>query len=114
MLQSDFLVSYTASEGTASRSRAPAPKPPPGAASRRYCCLLCVAEPRKETKSPASQCSVRPDSYRHFTPRFKASVLPQVRVVPGLVTQAGGKQAFWGWGRWIFQTVSILFSESNL
>ncbi|XP_074454129.1 WD repeat-containing protein 90 isoform X1 [Larus michahellis] len=34
-------------------------------------------EPRKETKSPKSQCSVRPDSYRHFTPRFKASVLPQ-------------------------------------
>ncbi|KAM6077548.1 WD repeat-containing protein 90 isoform 2-T2 [Theristicus caerulescens] len=34
-------------------------------------------EPRKETKSPTSQCSVRPDSYRHFTPRFKASVLPQ-------------------------------------
>ncbi|KGL85799.1 WD repeat-containing protein 90, partial [Charadrius vociferus] len=34
-------------------------------------------EPRKETKSPKSQCSIRPDSYRHFTPRFKASVLPQ-------------------------------------
>ncbi|XP_075624119.1 WD repeat-containing protein 90 isoform X1 [Balearica regulorum gibbericeps] len=34
-------------------------------------------EPRKETRSPKSQCSVRPDSYRHFTPRFKASVLPQ-------------------------------------
>ncbi|KFQ12750.1 WD repeat-containing protein 90, partial [Leptosomus discolor] len=34
-------------------------------------------EPRKETKSPKSRCSVRPDSYRHFTPRFKASVLPQ-------------------------------------
>ncbi|KAM6299212.1 WD repeat-containing protein 90 [Aegotheles albertisi] len=36
-----------------------------------------ASEPRKETKSPKSQCSVRPDSYRHFTPRFKASVLPQ-------------------------------------
>uniref|UniRef100_A0A8C3KEF7 WD repeat-containing protein 90 n=1 Tax=Calidris pygmaea TaxID=425635 RepID=A0A8C3KEF7_9CHAR len=36
-----------------------------------YRFLLCVAEPRKKTKSP--QCSVRPDSYRHFTPRFKAS-----------------------------------------
>ncbi|KAM6114117.1 WD repeat-containing protein 90 [Pterocles gutturalis] len=34
-------------------------------------------EPRKETKHPQSQCSVRPDSYRHFTPRFKASVLPK-------------------------------------
>ncbi|XP_062444576.1 WD repeat-containing protein 90 [Rhea pennata] len=32
---------------------------------------------RKETKGPKSQCSIRPDSYRHFTPRFKASVLPQ-------------------------------------
>lgn len=31
----------------------------------------------KETRSPKSQCCVRPDSYRHFTPRFKASVLPQ-------------------------------------
>ncbi|XP_049647753.1 WD repeat-containing protein 90 isoform X1 [Accipiter gentilis] len=35
------------------------------------------AEPGKETQSPKSQCSVRPDSYRHFNPRFKASVLPQ-------------------------------------
>ncbi|XP_077642916.1 WD repeat-containing protein 90 isoform X4 [Lonchura striata] len=34
-------------------------------------------EPRKVTKTPKSQCSIRPDSYRHFTPRFKASVLPQ-------------------------------------
>uniref|UniRef100_A0A8B9Q1W1 WD repeat-containing protein 90 n=1 Tax=Apteryx owenii TaxID=8824 RepID=A0A8B9Q1W1_APTOW len=36
--------------------------------------LLCVAASRKETKGPKSQCSIRPDSYRHFTPRFKASV----------------------------------------
>ncbi|XP_010000960.1 PREDICTED: WD repeat-containing protein 90 [Chaetura pelagica] len=34
-------------------------------------------EPRKETRSPLSQFSIRPDSYWHFTPRFKASVLPQ-------------------------------------
>nr|XP_030140775.3 WD repeat-containing protein 90 isoform X6 [Taeniopygia guttata] len=34
-------------------------------------------EPRKASKTPKSQCSIRPDSYRHFTPRFKASVLPQ-------------------------------------
>ncbi|XP_072205152.1 WD repeat-containing protein 90 isoform X2 [Excalfactoria chinensis] len=34
-------------------------------------------EPRNETRSPKSQCCIRPDSYRHFTPRFKASVLPQ-------------------------------------
>ncbi|XP_051487835.1 WD repeat-containing protein 90 isoform X1 [Apus apus] len=34
-------------------------------------------EPRKETRSPMSQFSIRPDSYWHFTPRFKASVLPQ-------------------------------------
>ncbi|XP_039416096.1 WD repeat-containing protein 90 isoform X3 [Corvus cornix cornix] len=34
-------------------------------------------EPRKGTKTPKSPCSIRPDSYRHFTPRFKASVLPQ-------------------------------------
>ncbi|XP_076207547.1 WD repeat-containing protein 90 isoform X3 [Aptenodytes patagonicus] len=39
-------------------------------------------EPRKETKSPKFQCSVRPDSYRHFTPRFKASVLPQSFLSP--------------------------------
>lgn len=78
-----------------------APKALPGAASRRYHFLLCVAGPRQETKSPRSQRSVRPDSYRHFTPRFKASVLPKVRVVLGLVTWAGGEQAFWGWGRWV-------------
>ncbi|XP_039934861.1 WD repeat-containing protein 90 isoform X5 [Hirundo rustica] len=34
-------------------------------------------EPRKGSRTPKSQCSVRPDSYRHFTARFKASVLPQ-------------------------------------
>ncbi|KFQ93266.1 WD repeat-containing protein 90, partial [Nipponia nippon] len=39
-------------------------------------------EPRKETKSPKSRRSVRPDSYRHFTPRFKASVLPQNFISP--------------------------------
>ncbi|XP_074742639.1 WD repeat-containing protein 90 isoform X2 [Strix uralensis] len=39
-------------------------------------------EPRKETITPKSQCSVRPDSYRHFTPRFKASVLPQSFLSP--------------------------------
>uniref|UniRef100_A0A8C6J029 WD repeat domain 90 n=1 Tax=Melopsittacus undulatus TaxID=13146 RepID=A0A8C6J029_MELUD len=39
--------------------------------------VFCVAEPRKESTSPKPQCSVRPDSYRHFTPRFKASVLPK-------------------------------------
>ncbi|XP_064318212.1 WD repeat-containing protein 90 isoform X4 [Phalacrocorax carbo] len=39
-------------------------------------------ESRKETKSPKSQCSIRPDSYRHFTPRFKASVLPQSFLSP--------------------------------
>ncbi|XP_038043068.2 WD repeat-containing protein 90 isoform X1 [Anas platyrhynchos] len=39
-------------------------------------------EPRKETKSPQSQCNIRPDSYRHFTPRFKASALPQSFVSP--------------------------------
>ncbi|NWX47799.1 WDR90 protein, partial [Steatornis caripensis] len=59
-----------------------APKALPGAASHRSRFLLCVAEPRKETKTPKSQCSVRPDSYRHFTPRFKASVLPQSFLSP--------------------------------
>ncbi|XP_052535941.1 WD repeat-containing protein 90 isoform X1 [Tympanuchus pallidicinctus] len=39
-------------------------------------------EPRKETSSPQSQCCVRPDSYRHFTPHFKASVLPQSFLSP--------------------------------
>ncbi|RLV89514.1 hypothetical protein DV515_00014826 [Chloebia gouldiae] len=39
-------------------------------------------EPRKTTKTPKSQCSIRPDSYRHFTPRFKASVLPQSFLSP--------------------------------
>ncbi|XP_009875977.1 PREDICTED: WD repeat-containing protein 90, partial [Apaloderma vittatum] len=39
-------------------------------------------KPRKETKSPKSQCSIRPDSYRHFAPRFKASVLPQSFLSP--------------------------------
>ncbi|XP_010121618.1 PREDICTED: LOW QUALITY PROTEIN: WD repeat-containing protein 90, partial [Chlamydotis macqueenii] len=34
-------------------------------------------EPGKETKTPKSPCCVRPDSYRHFTPRFKASLLPE-------------------------------------
>ncbi|POI33813.1 hypothetical protein CIB84_002434, partial [Bambusicola thoracicus] len=36
----------------------------------------------KETRSPKSQCCVRPDSYRHFTPHFKASVLPQSFLSP--------------------------------
>ncbi|XP_074014459.1 WD repeat-containing protein 90 [Numenius arquata] len=53
------------------------PRLAPGKLVRKYRFLLCVAEPRKETKNPKSQRSVRPDSYRHFTPRFKASVLPQ-------------------------------------
>ncbi|XP_069726130.1 WD repeat-containing protein 90 [Phaenicophaeus curvirostris] len=39
-------------------------------------------ELRKETRSPKSQCSIRPDSYRHFTPCFKASVLPQSFLSP--------------------------------
>ncbi|XP_053813526.1 WD repeat-containing protein 90 isoform X4 [Vidua chalybeata] len=39
-------------------------------------------EPRKGAKTPKSQCSIRPDSYRHFTPRFKASVLPQSFLSP--------------------------------
>ncbi|XP_071427702.1 WD repeat-containing protein 90 [Pithys albifrons albifrons] len=34
-------------------------------------------EARKGSKTSKSPCSIRPDSYRHFTPRFKASVLPQ-------------------------------------
>ncbi|XP_074866919.1 WD repeat-containing protein 90 isoform X2 [Carettochelys insculpta] len=34
-------------------------------------------EPRKETKGPEPQQYIRPDSYRHFTPRFKASALPK-------------------------------------
>ncbi|KAM9372410.1 WD repeat-containing protein 90 [Phaethornis superciliosus] len=34
-------------------------------------------ELKRETENPMSQSSVRPDSYRHFTPRFKASMLPQ-------------------------------------
>ncbi|KAM7007238.1 LOW QUALITY PROTEIN: WD repeat-containing protein 90 [Passerculus sandwichensis] len=37
-------------------------------------------EPRKGTRAP--KCCIRPDSYRHFTPRFKASVLPQSFVSP--------------------------------
>ncbi|XP_064886977.1 WD repeat-containing protein 90 isoform X1 [Columba livia] len=45
-------------------------------------------EPSKETKSPKSQCSVRPDSYRHFTPRFKASVLPQSFLSPPAGSEA--------------------------
>ncbi|NXL63252.1 WDR90 protein, partial [Chordeiles acutipennis] len=61
----------------ASHSLAAAPKPFPGAAAHRCCSLLCVTESRKEIKSPQSQRSIRPDSYRHFTPRFKASVLPK-------------------------------------
>uniref|UniRef100_A0A663LQT0 WD repeat-containing protein 90 n=1 Tax=Athene cunicularia TaxID=194338 RepID=A0A663LQT0_ATHCN len=68
----DFLA--LPAERSPPASLAAAPKPFQGAASHRYCLLLCVAEPRKETKSPKSQCSIRPDSYRHFTPRFKASV----------------------------------------
>uniref|UniRef100_A0A672TSY4 WD repeat domain 90 n=1 Tax=Strigops habroptila TaxID=2489341 RepID=A0A672TSY4_STRHB len=43
------------------------------------CFFLCMAELRKEITSPKPQCSVRPDSYRHFTPCFKASVFPKVR-----------------------------------
>ncbi|XP_051635803.1 WD repeat-containing protein 90 isoform X7 [Manacus candei] len=39
-------------------------------------------ETRKGTKTPKSQCSIRPDSYRHFTPRFKASLLPQSFLSP--------------------------------
>uniref|UniRef100_A0A8C0G718 WD repeat-containing protein 90 n=1 Tax=Chelonoidis abingdonii TaxID=106734 RepID=A0A8C0G718_CHEAB len=40
--------------------------------------ILCfVLEPRKETKGPEPQHYIRPDSYRHFTPRFKASALPK-------------------------------------
>ncbi|XP_056359041.1 WD repeat-containing protein 90 isoform X2 [Oenanthe melanoleuca] len=39
-------------------------------------------EPRKGTRPPKSQCSIRPESYRHFTPRFKASVLPQSFLSP--------------------------------
>ncbi|XP_019395392.1 PREDICTED: WD repeat-containing protein 90 isoform X3 [Crocodylus porosus] len=34
-------------------------------------------ELRKETKVPEPQDCIRPDSYRHFTARFKASVLPK-------------------------------------
>ncbi|XP_019348592.1 WD repeat-containing protein 90 isoform X3 [Alligator mississippiensis] len=34
-------------------------------------------ELRKETKVPEPQDYIRPDSYRHFTARFKASVLPK-------------------------------------
>ncbi|KFQ55786.1 WD repeat-containing protein 90, partial [Nestor notabilis] len=41
-----------------------------------------ASEPRKEIRSPKPQCSVRPDSYRHFTPRFKASVLPESFLPP--------------------------------
>uniref|UniRef100_A0A8C4VBJ2 WD repeat-containing protein 90 n=1 Tax=Falco tinnunculus TaxID=100819 RepID=A0A8C4VBJ2_FALTI len=58
------------------------PAPFPGAASHGYCFLLCVAEPRKETKSLKSHSSIHPDSYRHFTPRFKASVLPKSFLLP--------------------------------
>ncbi|XP_067407333.1 WD repeat-containing protein 90 isoform X2 [Emydura macquarii macquarii] len=39
-------------------------------------------EPRKEAKGPEPQHCIRPDSYRHFTPRFKASVLPQSVLYP--------------------------------
>ncbi|XP_009951241.1 PREDICTED: WD repeat-containing protein 90, partial [Leptosomus discolor] len=55
----------------------PAETSSPARAHSPESALLPGAEPRKETKSPKSRCSVRPDSYRHFTPRFKASVLPQ-------------------------------------
>ncbi|KAM9015938.1 WD repeat-containing protein 90 isoform 1-T1 [Ara ararauna] len=41
-----------------------------------------ASEPRKQTMGPKPQCSVRPDSYRHFTPRFKASVLPKSFLPP--------------------------------
>uniref|UniRef100_A0A674I4X1 WD repeat-containing protein 90 n=1 Tax=Terrapene triunguis TaxID=2587831 RepID=A0A674I4X1_9SAUR len=45
--------------------------------------ILCfVLEPRKETKDPESQYYIRPDSYRHFTPRFKASALPKSVLYP--------------------------------
>uniref|UniRef100_A0A8C3V376 WD repeat-containing protein 90 n=1 Tax=Catharus ustulatus TaxID=91951 RepID=A0A8C3V376_CATUS len=54
----------------------PGSKPQPGCCSQTLSrtFLLCVAEPRKGTKPPKSRCSIRPDSYRHFTPHFKASV----------------------------------------
>uniref|UniRef100_A0A669Q4A9 WD repeat domain 90 n=1 Tax=Phasianus colchicus TaxID=9054 RepID=A0A669Q4A9_PHACC len=75
------VCTHTLSEQT-SHSIAADPKPfPRAAASHRHCFLLCMAELRKETRSPKSQFCVRPDSYRHFTPHFKASVLPQVRTV---------------------------------
>uniref|UniRef100_A0A8C3IWC5 WD repeat-containing protein 90 n=1 Tax=Chrysemys picta bellii TaxID=8478 RepID=A0A8C3IWC5_CHRPI len=45
--------------------------------------ILCfVLEPRKETKGPEPQYYIRPDSYRHFTPRFKASALPKSVLYP--------------------------------
>uniref|UniRef100_A0A8C3RSM3 WD repeat-containing protein 90 n=1 Tax=Chelydra serpentina TaxID=8475 RepID=A0A8C3RSM3_CHESE len=45
--------------------------------------ILCfVLEPRKETKGPEPEHYIRPDSYRHFTPRFKASALPKSVLYP--------------------------------
>uniref|UniRef100_A0A8C0VFW5 WD repeat domain 90 n=1 Tax=Cyanistes caeruleus TaxID=156563 RepID=A0A8C0VFW5_CYACU len=78
----DFLAPPPVKSSPASHSLGAAPKPFSGAASHRYHFLLCVAEPRKGTKTSKSQCSIRPDSYRHFTPRFKASVLPQSFLSP--------------------------------
>lgn len=90
-------ISGYAHTDAANHSLAAAPKAFPGAAAHKVLfSSLYVAESRKEIQSPKSQCSIRPDSYRHFTPRFKASVLPEVRVVPG------EEQAFWGWDRWSF------------
>uniref|UniRef100_A0A8C3D8T2 WD repeat domain 90 n=1 Tax=Corvus moneduloides TaxID=1196302 RepID=A0A8C3D8T2_CORMO len=69
----DFLAPPPVRSSPARHSLGAALKPFPRAASCRYRFLLCVAEPRKGTKTPKSPCSIRPDSYRHFTPRFKAS-----------------------------------------
>ncbi|NXX82299.1 WDR90 protein, partial [Urocolius indicus] len=44
---------------------------------QRSCFLLCLAELREGSTRAQSQSPIRPDSYRHFTPRFKASQLPQ-------------------------------------
>lgn len=50
-----------------------------------------LLELRKETKVPEPQDYIRPDSYRHFTARFKASVLPKVRIALVLGSWAGKK-----------------------
>lgn len=103
-----YVSVYALSEQT-SHSVAADPKPFPwAAAARRHCFLLGMAEP-KETRSPKSQCCVRPDSYRHFTPRFKASVLPQVRAV--LLAWPGEDVAFGGWARWLFRVVADVCSS---